>query len=164
MKKIISLTPALIMFISIFSAQYVYADTSDSVILARIEDLCDKLENTYFTKDRSTGCGKKSSGHSCGNCLTSNIVQTTWFKDMFGYVSTSNFANSYGKDVSYTRAAYSCAGFANFAEWYIFKSSNSDVISTTKIGTYDFTYNNISTYVKVGDILRLNNSHSVYIY
>jgi len=146
MKKIISLTLALIMFISIFSAQYVYADTSDSAILARIEDLCDKLENTYFTKDRSTGCGKKSSGHGCANCLTSNIVQASWFKNMFGNASTNSFANSYGKDVNYTRAGKSCLGFANFAEWYIFKSSNSDVISTTKIGTYDFNYNNISRY------------------
>ncbi len=135
--------------------------STDSDILSRIDSLYSLLGNKYFNVGQNTACGAKSSGHSCDNCYTPNIVNATWFKNMFGTVSTDYFPTSYDSSGTYTRAGWSCLGFSHFAEWYIFKSSNTSQVNTTKIGTYNFNYSNISNYAAVGDILRLNSSHSV---
>ena len=134
----------------------------DATVLERINELYSLLGNTYFNVNQNTDCGIKSSGHGCSYCSTSSIVKKQWFIELFGVCSTDNFANSYGQDgVTYTRSGRSCLGFANFAEWYIFKNTNSDTITTVNAGTYSFNKTNVDSYARVGDILRLDNGHSV---
>jgi len=159
-KRIISLLVALTMITTLFNFNIVvYAD--DAAIQNRIDALYSLVGGKYFNVGQNTACGAKSRGHSCDNCLTSNIVGTTWFKNLFGSRSTSQFANEFGNGIEYSRNGWSCLGFANFAEWYIFKSSDTSTVSTSNIGTYNFNYSNVSTYAKIGDIIRLDNSHSV---
>lgn len=159
MRKLLSIIIVLSMVLVLLNFNVVYAD--DAAIQNRIDALYSLVGGKYFNVGQNTDCGSKSGGHSCNNCFTDNIVTATWFKNLFGSRSTSQFANEYGKDVSYSRAGWSCLGFANFAEWYIFKSSDTATVSTSNIGTYNFNYNNVSTYAKIGDIIRLDNSHSV---
>ena len=141
-----------------------YADSVDNAISQRIDELYSLIGNTYWNDNHDTSCGSKSSGHWCSHCNTTNIVQAQWFKNLFGSVSEYQFANSYASGHNNGRQGWSCAGFARFAEWYIFKSSNDDTITTDLIGPYDFTYNNIVAYAKIGDILRFDDKHSaIYI-
>ncbi len=139
----------------------VIVQAADTVIQNRIDALYNLVGNMYFNTEQSIACGKKSAGHSCGSCYTPNIVESEWFKKLFGTCTTSQFANQYGNGVTYTRNGWSCLGFANFAEWYIFKTANTDTVSTNNMGTYSFNYSNAQIYAKKGDILRLGNRHSV---
>ena len=143
----------------------VSADSTDDAIRAKIDTLYSMIGNTYFNVSHSySGCGSKYSGHSCDECYTPNIVNAQWFINLFGYCSTSNFANSYGDGTTYSRAGWSCLGFANFAEWFIFKPSDGGQVSTTKIGTFSSNLSNYQTYAKIGDEIRFGNSHSaIYI-
>lgn len=165
-KRLISVMLAIIMLNAFVPMIQVSADDVDDAIQQRIDDLYSKLGNTYFTADH-TGkkCGLWGYGHGCDNCDTEYIVEEEWFKKLFGECSASKFANSYSTGNNYSgRVGQSCFGFANFAEWYIFKSSNKDKITTKHIGTYNLNYENIKKYAKIGDILRFGTSHSaIYI-
>ena len=142
------------------------SEVSQATAVSRLHDLVSKLgEGSYFNTTRSTSCGSKSSGHSCSYCFNTNIAKQTWFKNLFGTVSSDQFAYTYStRGSAGSRAGWSCYGFANFAEWYIFKTSNTDVVDTEYEGTYTLTYSNCSNYVKPGDILRISDSHSVIAY
>lgn len=166
-KKLLSVLLAVCLLVGVFPlaptlTANALSTSSDANILSRIDSLYGLVGGKYFNVDQNTACGTKSGGHSCNQCFTNNIVKAGWFKNIFGNVSTNQFPKSYGTGtMTYSRAGYSCLGFANFAEWYIFKSSNGSTVNTNRIGTYDFNYSNVSTYAMVGDIFRLNNSHSV---
>ncbi len=136
-------------------------DTCDYLIGDKIEQLYSLLKGKYFNVEQNKQCGTKSRGHSCPNCFTDNIIKEDWFKNMFGEVETTQqFANQYGNKNNYTRNGYSCLGFANFAEWYIFKESNEDIVSTFKVGTYNYNCSNVESYAKVGDLIRFDDTHS----
>lgn len=155
MKKILSLVLTFVFVLCIVFSLDMNVSADDTIIQQHIDTLYKLLGNTYFTVDRTgVNCGAKQTGvsHSCSNCYTENIVKASWFVNMFGNCSTSNFPKG---------AGWSCLGFAHFAEWYIFKSSNNEKITVTDIGTYDFNYQNILNYVKIGDELRLDSAHSV---
>ena len=133
----------------------------DAEILARINDLYAKVGNTYFNVDHGTGCGD-GSDHGCPNCLLSAIINKTWFKNIFGSCSVEQFPESYYGIDRYSKDAYSCLGFSHFAQWYIFKESNSDYVYSQKIGTYSFNNSNIAKYAKIGDNLRLTSGYSSF--
>ncbi|MBQ3111153.1 MAG: InlB B-repeat-containing protein [Clostridia bacterium] len=156
MKKVISVFLAVCMIMAIIPTS-VGAISNEAAILQKIDELYALLGNTYFNVDRNGQCGSKSSGHGCGYCLTSEIVKTKWFKDMFGEnVTTSQFPITYCYGTNLTRNAKSCAGFGAFAEWYIFRNSENSVVNTTNVGTYAFTVENINKHVKPGDLIRFN--------
>lgn len=138
---------------------------TDRVIKARIQELKDILVGTYFNKThKGTCCGSKwVSGHGetecCGN---STVIKQTWFKNAFkskieniGNLKTAQFPLTYTKSGYITRSAKSCAGFASFAEWYIFRTSDSATVNTKKIGSYANTKSNWTKNAKVGDLIRL---------
>ncbi len=119
---------------------------------------------SYFTCSKSYCKSPRESGHSCSNCLTSNIVTKSWFTNLFGSVSTSQFPIQYypnGGEGS--RAGYSCHGFANFAMWYIFKTNTSDIVNSKNMGTYNLTSANFDTYVWPGDVIRTSSGHSMLV-
>ena len=107
------------------------ADVDYGTAVARLHELVNILgEGSYFNTTRSTSCGAKSSGHSCNYCYNANIVKQTWFKNLFGSVSTDQFPQTYYTNgVAHARNGWSCFGFGAFAEWYIFKSSNDDIVA-----------------------------------
>ena len=136
------------------------AQTSNSAnqVANRISELETTLCGKYFNINRNGACGSKCRGHACSNCLTSNIVQQTWLKNEFGNLSTNQFPTTPTSDVTLSRAGYSCAGFAAFAEWYLYRNSTSDTVNVKKIGTYTFNSANVSSYAQVGDLIRLEAS------
>lgn len=158
-RKLVGLFVILAMLVGCLP-NVVWADNVDNAIQQRIDDLYSKLGNTYFTVNRQA-CSYGAWGHGCDNCKNEYIANASWFKNMFGSCSAYNFANSYANGHNNGRVGWSCFGFANFAEWYIFKSSNSDQITTDVIGTYNFNYSNINSYAKKGDVFRLDDKHSV---
>ena len=133
--------------------------SADKNIKAKIDTLSNLLDGEYFTAN-----GKSCGNSCCDQCYNANVIQSNWFRNMFGGVSVTQFPESYGygSDANgYFCNAYSCVGFAHFAEWYIFKTSNKSKVSVKNIGTYSFNSSNINKYAKIGDILRLDNRHSV---
>jgi len=133
----------------------------------RLANLYSKLEGKYFTTTGGAACGAKSSGHSCSNCKLSNIITKSWFKNLFGTISsTSLFPKTYystGK--AHGPDGWSCFCFATFAEWYVYADYNTDQVTTTNIGTYNYNYDNASKYLRIGDVIRTgttsrNDTHS----
>ncbi len=158
LKKLLAVLMCMAMVVALAPGLTVSAE--DSVIQSKIDALFALVGGNYFNVNRDGACGVGNYGHACDNCKNSNIVEAQWFKDMFGNISANQFADEYGEDVDYTRIGWSCLGFANFAEWYIFKDSDSDTVSTANMGSYNYNLENINNCAKIGDILRFDNSHS----
>lgn len=125
---------------------------SDTVIEARINELYAKLDGKYFNVGQDISCGKKNTWHGCGDCLLHNIMQTQWFKNMFGVVKDSQIDGGTYRN--------SCVGFVAFARWYIFRVDNNDVVKadTIKQGL-KFNYDSISQNAHIGDYLWLNGKY-----
>ena len=129
-----------------------------------INQKIDYLNNniSYFTTT-SSACGTYESNHMCDKCLNTYVVASSWFRNIFGSVSVNNFPEVYDSNGSCYRAGYSCYGFANFAEWYIFKSSNSSSVNVNKIGSYSFNYSNMSRYAQPGDLISFDTHYAIFI-
>ena len=132
------------------------ATISESEIRARIDTLASTLVGTYFNVGHtSADCngGAWESGHGCSNCDVGNVIQTAWLKNLIGVVpsSTSQLPNA---DLG--RGGQSCYGFANFAEWYIFRESNSSTVDVSAVASCNFNYSDMSKYARVGDIIRIH--------
>lgn len=144
---------------------------TEAEVSVKINDLVSKLNGKFFNTDYSQACvssnlncstttnnGKKYHA-SCDHCDNRNVVTATWFQNMFGNVSVSNFPG-----VGVHSAAWSCAGFANFAQWYIFKSSNTDKVSNSVVCQDVYaTDENLLKYCKPGDGIRFNSHSIIYI-
>ena len=138
---------------------------TETEVIRRINDLVSKLNGKYFTINQQACVpdaeDEKSGRHgSCAgspsNCKNSDVIQAQWFKNMFGSVNVSNFPG-----IGTTPTAWTCAGFANFAEWYIFKSSNSDVVRVNIVcENVAITTENLNQYCKPGDGLRVTRRDS----
>ena len=134
--------------------------SNTEVINQKIDYLDSKI--SYFTTT-GAACGTYESGHHCDKCLNTNVVASSWFRNLFGSVSVNNFPEVYDSDGSCYRAGWSCYGFANFAEWYIFKSSNSSSVNVNKIGSYSFNYSNMSRYAQPGDLISFDTHYAIFI-
>ena len=145
------------------SNSFVSSGVTPSSISSRIDALFELIGNQYFTVNHSA-CGTHESGHSCSNCYNESVIQQSWFISKFGTISSASlFPKTYTSSSYLYPRGWSCAGFAAFAEWWLFAGSNTESVTTEKIGTYNFNYSNMSTYGRAGDLLRLNNSHSVIL-
>ena len=129
-----------------------------------INQKIDYLNNniSYFTTTGSA-CGTYESNHHCDKCLNTHVVASSCFRNLFGSVSVNNFPEVYDSDGSCYSAGWSCYGFANFAEWYIFKSSNSSSVNVNKIGSYSFNYSNMSRYAQPGDLISFDTHYAIFI-
>ncbi len=142
-------------------------DVSAEQVLARAEELRIKLNEKYFTVDTYPCVGGSNSGtshYNCDNCFNEYIVNDTdgWFRQMFGEVDVENFpVVGMGHGVSHPRA-WTCAGFANFAAWFLFKGENTDkVVFNLVVENIPVTHENLRTYCKPGDGIRISNGHSI---
>ena len=141
-------------------------NVSVSAVPAKANELLSKLggDGAYFTVNKSYCKSPREKGHACDNCFTSYIVNTSWFKSIFGSVSTSQFPQQYYPSGSPGSAAgWSCHGFANFAMWYIFSQSSSDQVTSKKVGVYSLTKANFDSYVWPGDVIRTSKGHSMLV-
>ncbi len=135
----------------------------------KIDLLIDKLgaddgRTIYFTVDQRACSSRRKNSHGCSNCDVKNIVQASWFKEIFGDVDATLFPPHNGTANSCTNLGQSCFGFACFAQWYVFADNSTDKIDGGCVATIKFTKSDIMENVKPGDVLRVNNSHSMLVY
>lgn len=175
-KKFLSIVLSLIIALSCMvvvnvtvSAATTPADVSDSVVKSRFDTLRNKLVGKYFTCNQ-TYCNPApgKSGHGCSNCLNGNVIAKSWLKNAIGLVpnSISLVPRHYcpGGSEYITPSAYSCAGFANFVEWYLYAQKSTDDVYVDYLGTVTMSYNGLrSVKAKVGNVLRTS-THSVVLY
>ena len=124
---------------------------SQSDLDVKIHRLSTLLEGKYFTTTQ-VSCGN----NVCDACFNANVFTATWFKNIFGTVSVDQIpkqAYPYGE--TGTAAGWTCHGFANFAQWYLFSTSNNDKVTNYRVvDNVMLTRANLLKYAKPGDIIR----------
>lgn len=109
--------------------------TDNSYVSERIQEIKNVFTSgdyKYFTTSGTSGCSltdASGSGYihdSCANCLLSNVVKSEWFNNAFGFTPGSGWNDQ-------ASGLWSCASFASFAHWYIFRTDNSTPITTSRI-------------------------------
>jgi len=132
---------------------------TQSEVEQKISQLVSLLDYKYFTTNQIS-CGN----NKCDYCFNANVFSSSWFKNMFGNVSVNQIPEqAYPNGVNGTQAGWTCHGFANFAMWYIFSSSNSDYVTSKRIvDNVKLTKDNLQKYAKPGDVIRYSN-HSVVL-
>ena len=168
-KKIVSFITILCLVVTLIPATVATShaattpsSVSKSTVLERIEELEDGLSGKFFTTD---GYRANNSGDSrCNvvnvlnqNSTVRNLIYKnkgkTGYRPSYDSYLPGHYAHDYG---CVSTLGYSCFGFANFAEWYIFSSKCSDSVSTKTIAKgIAYNYSNISANAKPGDIVRL---------
>ncbi len=167
MKKGIALVLAFIFVFSaflsikdhgIYGAVYTEAaDKCESQVVEKIDKLVELLDGKYFTTT-----GKSCGNSACTKCYNANVFEAEWFHEMFGEVSYGQIpGHAYpGGGSGYPRG-WSCHGFANFAMWYVFSTTNSDIVTYDRVvDDVAFTQSNIEKYAKPGDIIRYETAYS----
>jgi uncharacterized repeat protein (TIGR02543 family) len=134
------------------------APTSTQEVLDRIEQLNKIIQDNggCWTVNPPAGCGirvKNGSHPSCSNCNLPNVLASSWVKNAFGTVSKSQ--------IPFGRNSYSCVSFAVFAEWFIWRASNTDSVVTEETETGTYSYEFISQNAHPGDYIRFADKHSV---
>ncbi len=170
LKMFLTAMLALLILVSVMPMQYAHAedgaveaesigtDVSAASVQTKLDRLRELLVGKYFTVNQKA-C-THGAYETCGNCLNSNVIATSWFKNLFGTVSVNKFPKQYDVDgLQYSRAGWECLGFAVFAEWYIFADSNSEQINVIDVNPSNrsFNYSTMQAYAKPGDLLRLSN-------
>ena len=170
LKMFLTAMLALLILVSVMPMQYAHAedgaveaesigtDVSAASVQTKLDRLRELLVGKYFTVNQKA-CTHRAY-EKCGNCLNSNVIATSWFKNLFGTVSVNKFPKQYDVDgLQYSRAGWECLGFAVFAEWYIFADSNSEQINVIDVNPSNrsFNYSTMQAYAKPGDLLRLSN-------
>lgn len=132
-------------------------DKSEAQVLQRIDKLVELLEGKYFTTTERN-CGDSS----CNKCKNANVFDSVWFKNIFGDVSVSQIpGHAYPNGGSGYPLGWSCHGFANFAMWYVFSTTNSDQVKYERVvDDVTFTQSNIEKYAKPGDVIRYQTTYS----
>lgn len=139
LKMFLTAMLALLILVSVMPMQYAHAedgaveaesigtDVSAASVQTKLDRLRELLVGKYFTVNQKA-CTHGAYG-TCKNCKNSNVIATSWFKNLFGTVSVKNFPEHYNVNGGqFYGTAYECAGFAAFAGWYIFADSNSEQI------------------------------------
>lgn len=154
MKKIISIFLTTTFILSLVYTVPVYADSVDSIIQERIEELYSRIGNKYFTTDGVACNGGNSCFYTHDHCRNSQVVQSEYFNEIFGFNLSSS--SLFPPSPRCTAEANSCSGFASFAEWYIFRTSNSSSVKTNEGSKMPFNESNVTSNAKIGDIISLS--------
>ncbi len=139
--------------------------SADSItVQEKLDLLLQKLgPNSYFTVNRAACEPSREGGHLCDNCYVSYIVETGWFKSLFGDIEVTKFPSHDYSATGRDYRGYSCFGFACFAQWYVFADSRDEELMGQRVATISFNKNEIMNNVKAGDVLRVN-GHSIVVY
>lgn len=137
---------------------------------ARLNTLVSKFNGKYFTVNQKP-CGYNLGGHPpdndpCSNCLASNVVATSWCKNLVGMgsISASNFPRLYiNSSTAWNPNGWSCYGFANFCHWYIFAQKNTDNLVSSLVASGGFNASTLSK-ARPGDTLWLSAAGHAVVY
>lgn len=137
---------------------------SEEDVQKAMDEVVEVLQGKYFTTTQKACLSKREPSHGCDKCRVSNIVQKTWFKNLFGEVNVDNFPEHYYKLEEKDSSGKSCFGFACFLQWKIYETETRPkvVAERVKIGIFNKSF--VESEVKPGDVLRLDDSHSVVVY
>lgn len=130
----------------------------------KLDTLVELLDGKYFTVNQKACRTNRVSNHGCENCSISNIVSAQWFKNLFGTVSTENFPLLHYSANGCDYRGKSCFGFACYSMYYVFQTSGNQKITAELVKTGKFNREFVAANVLPGDVLRLNNAHSVMVY
>lgn len=168
-RKIVSFITIICMVITLIPATVAasYASTvppniSQSTVVDRITELENGLSGKFFTTDGKPAYDSGDDRCNVVNVLNRNSTVRSLIynnKGKSGYrpdydsYLPGHYAHDYG---SVGTLGWSCFGFANFAEWYIFSQKCSDTVSTKTIAKgISYNYSNMSAKAKPGDVVRL---------
>ena len=169
LKMFLTAMLALLILVSVMPMQYAHAedgaveaesigtDVSAASVQTKLDRLRELLVGKYFTVNQKA-CTHGAYG-TCKNCKNSNVIATSWFKNLFGTVSANNFPEHFNVNGGqFYGRGWTCMGFAAFAGWYIFADSNSEKIKVIDANPSNrsFNYSTMQAYAKPGDILRLD--------
>lgn len=134
------------------------ASVNQTRAIERINSLILALNGKYFTTTE-----KACYSAVADECYNVNVVACSWLKNAIGIanIDWNNFPVYWAADSGrITKNAWSCAGFASFAQWYIFSYGSGDYLGedTKVIQNATWNYNNVLLYCKPGDIIRLGSS------
>ncbi len=173
MKRITSFILALVfvsvMFFSIpiesYAAYTTAPEKTEAQVVEKINKLVTLLGGKYFTANQKKCSSSVCTQWACDNCYNGNVFKATWFKNIFGTVSTSQIpGHAYPGGGGGTPAGWTCHGFANFAMWYVFATNNNNKVSYTRVvDNIQMTKANIEKYLKPGDVIRYNNHSLMFI-
>ena len=134
---------------------------------AKLTDVVNKLKGKYFNKNNMTApClyAPGESGHGCDKCNSINILgsDSSWFRSLFG-INTTSYYGTYNTYTGSMVRGYSCVGFANLIGWYLFQTSETDVINYNLLKKGSF---NREAFIdaRPGDIVALCDSNGNHIH
>lgn len=138
--------------------------TPDNVDQKTVEERIEKLKTAligkYFTV-AGTGPCTNHSGASCPNCRLFKVTESSWLKKTVDlvpqYENNSPFTHYYyGTPVTY---GTQCAGFANFAGWYLFAQSPMDIVKFSEVKRGSFSSSTLDEALP-GDIVAIGKDSS----
>ncbi len=145
---------------------------NETKVLERIEELKTKLNGKYFTEngiaciadavDKSNGYHGKCTEYNIDNCKNTRVIAASWFKNLMGAENIpTNISNVPG--IGVTPTAWTCAGFANYAMWYIFHTNNTDMVTVTEIYDDVTLTQDIISKLKPGDGIRTPGHSFIFV-
>ena len=138
---------------------------TDKTVKKRIDELLAALDGKYFTVDGKPANGSVDEACNVEKVIKKNSIVLDLLKTNKGgsNLNASLLPSHCNPGGIAQIKGWSCCGFANFAGWYIAADSINDDVSfkPIKMGI-DYTYENMSKYARVGDILR-SSSHSYMV-
>ncbi len=153
MKRALVLLAALALLLFATMAVAEAKTFTEAEIAQKLEDLRTTLEGKYFTVTGESCTTSYVSGHYCENCNVVKVIAGEPFRSLIDFAPTGypNFVH-YRPGHSSVTNGWSCAGFANYAGWYLFADTPSDKV------TFEDIYEGYATeeligIAKPGDVL-----------
>jgi len=129
----------------------------DSTVKERANQLIETFDGKFFTSDGERAYGSGSSSCNVLRVLNkSKRVRNLNEKNKGGKrpPEKSCLPYMYSHNVQMMPPAYSCVGFAMYAQWYLFANwYNDDVEVYRVVDEYNFSYKNMKRYARPGDII-----------
>ena len=124
--------------------------------------IVERLNGKFLTVNQKSCTGKNHK--SCENCEMHHVLSSRWIKDLFPEITFSdqNFQQTPGK-------GYSCWGGSQIITYIAAELLNGGNAKLDynrvprKDSVFKFNKTDVSKYAKVGDHLRLNDSHSIVL-
>lgn len=178
-KKASAIAIAMFMALTVFplSTEASHAATNPATSQYKIQDRLDQLatlDGTYFTPNGKRHGAYADSKHSCNSCNNYYVIsKNAKIKKMMKLYKGREtiYKNSYipkhaGTDSGMCSSeGWSCWGFANFAEWYLYSEDYKTKVTTERVKQkVPFNYDTFKNYAKPGDVLRCDLQHSAVVY
>lgn len=145
-------------------------DYQDAVTRWLVAQLYNKFSGKYryFTVSGTSPCyeSHRESSHSCPNCYNINVMNTTWFKELFNIDKsitwTERNIDEYIPNQVGSANGYSCYGAGNVAQYLVYKTTDNDEVDITSTKG-KFTKQFVESNARVGDLIRVK-GHTVMVY